>query len=110
MVDGLRELVGELRVLQVPPDLNHLLLRVREIAFRVPSECRDLGRMLDGNRGSAEDISEIVGHVVGKCNRTDKVRPEAIEAKWTQDILKERGLKAPIGEVKALPASQAPKL
>ncbi len=45
-----------------------------------------------------------------KSISTDKVRPEAIEAKWTQDILKERGLKAPIGEVKALPASQAPKL
>src|SRR5436853_413260 len=44
-----------------------------------------------------------------KSISTDKVRPEAIEAKWTQDILKERGLKAPIGEVKALPASQAPK-
>ena len=39
----------------------------------------------------------------------EKVRPEAIEAKWTEDILKERGLKAPVGEVKALPESQAPK-
>ena len=37
------------------------------------------------------------------------MRPEAIEAKWTEEILKERGLKAPIGQVKALPASQAPK-
>ena len=44
-----------------------------------------------------------------KSINTEKIRPEAIESKWTEDILKERGLKAPIGEVKALPASQAPK-
>jgi NitT/TauT family transport system substrate-binding protein len=44
-----------------------------------------------------------------KSISTEKIRPEAIEAKWTEDILKERGLKAPIGEVKALPAAQAPK-
>jgi hypothetical protein len=37
------------------------------------------------------------------------VRPEAIEASWTEEILKERGLKAPIAQVKALPASQVPK-
>ncbi len=44
-----------------------------------------------------------------KSINVEKLRPEAIEAKWTEDILKERGLKAPIGEVKALPDSQAPK-
>src|SRR5688500_5740965 len=44
-----------------------------------------------------------------KSINTEKVRPEAIEAKWTEEILKERGLKAPIAQVKALPASQAPK-
>jgi len=44
-----------------------------------------------------------------KSINTEKVRPEAIEAKWTEEILKERGLKAPIGQVKSLPASQAPK-
>ncbi len=44
-----------------------------------------------------------------KSINTEKVRPEAIEAKWTEDILKERKLKAPIAEVRALPASQAPK-
>jgi NitT/TauT family transport system substrate-binding protein len=44
-----------------------------------------------------------------KSINTEKIRPEAIEAKWTEEILKERGLKAPIGEIKALPASQAPK-
>jgi NitT/TauT family transport system substrate-binding protein len=38
-----------------------------------------------------------------------ELRPEAIEASWTEQILKERGLKAPIGEVKALPDTQAPK-
>src|SRR5438477_5126079 len=43
-----------------------------------------------------------------KSISTEKVRPEAIESKWTEDILKERGLKAPIAIVKALPASQAP--
>ena len=47
-------------------------------------------------------------HSVKSIN-VDKLRPEAIESKWTEDILKERGLKAPIGEVKALPESQAPK-
>ena len=44
-----------------------------------------------------------------KSINVDKLRPEAVEAKWTEDILKERGLKAPIGEVKALPDAQAPK-
>jgi len=44
-----------------------------------------------------------------KSINVDKLRPEAIEAKWTEDILKERGLQAPIGEVKALPDSQAPR-
>jgi sulfonate transport system substrate-binding protein len=44
-----------------------------------------------------------------KSINVDKMRPEAVESKWTEDILKERGLKAPIGQVKALPDSQAPK-
>ena len=44
-----------------------------------------------------------------KSINVEKVRPEAIEATWTEEILKERGLKAPIGQVKALPESQAPK-
>lgn len=39
----------------------------------------------------------------------EKLRPEAIEAKWTEEILRERGLKAPIGEVRAQPDSKAPK-
>jgi NitT/TauT family transport system substrate-binding protein len=47
-------------------------------------------------------------HSVKSIN-TDKIRPEAIEAKWADEVLKERGLKAPIGEVKALPDAQAPK-
>jgi NitT/TauT family transport system substrate-binding protein len=45
-----------------------------------------------------------------KSINTDKVRPEAIDARWTEEILKERKLKAPIGTVKSLPADQAPKL
>ena len=44
-----------------------------------------------------------------KSINVDKMRPEAVESKWTEDILKERGLKAPIGQVRALPDSQAPK-
>jgi NitT/TauT family transport system substrate-binding protein len=44
-----------------------------------------------------------------KSINVEKVRPEAIDSKWTEEILKERGLKAPIAEVRALPASQAPK-
>ena len=44
-----------------------------------------------------------------KSINTETVRPEAIEATWTEQILKERGLKAPIAQVKALPTSQAPK-
>jgi len=44
-----------------------------------------------------------------KSINVDKMRPEAIDSKWTEEILKERGLKAPIGEIKALPDSQAPK-
>jgi len=47
-------------------------------------------------------------HSVKSIN-VDKLRPDAIESKWTEEILKERGLKAPIGEVRALPDSQAPK-
>lgn len=44
-----------------------------------------------------------------KSINVETLRPEAIESKWTEEILKERGLKAPIGEVKALPESMAPK-
>ena len=35
----------------------------------------------------------------------DKLRPDAVMPEFANDVLKERGLKAPIGEVKALPAS-----
>ena len=40
---------------------------------------------------------------------TESVRPEAIDATWTEQILKERGAEAPIGQVKALPPAQAPR-
>jgi NitT/TauT family transport system substrate-binding protein len=44
-----------------------------------------------------------------KSINVEKLRPDAIEPQWTEQILKERGLKAPIGEVKGLPDAQAPK-
>jgi NitT/TauT family transport system substrate-binding protein len=44
-----------------------------------------------------------------KSINVEKLRADAIEPQWTEDILKARGLKAPIGEVKAQPDSQAPK-
>ena len=44
-----------------------------------------------------------------KSINVEKLRPDAIEPQWTEEILKQRGLKAPIGEVKALPDAQAPK-
>ncbi len=44
-----------------------------------------------------------------KAIGVEAVRPEAIESKWTETILKGRGLRAPIGQVRALPDSQAPK-
>jgi NitT/TauT family transport system substrate-binding protein len=44
-----------------------------------------------------------------KSINVEQVRPEAIQASWTEEILKERGLKAPIGEIRAQPDSQAPK-
>lgn len=47
-------------------------------------------------------------HTIKSIN-VDKLRPEAVDASWTEAILKARGLRAPIGEVKALPDSQAPK-
>ena len=40
-----------------------------------------------------------------KSINTPKLRPEAVMPQFTQEILKERGLKAPIGIVKALPDS-----
>jgi NitT/TauT family transport system substrate-binding protein len=37
-----------------------------------------------------------------------KMRPEAVMRDFTDQILKERNLKAPIGDVATLPESQAP--
>ena len=70
-----------------------------------PLRCKDpgqIGLLLDPYPQTIEETVAI------KSISTEKVRPEAIESKWTEDILKERGLKAPIAVVKALPASQAP--
>jgi NitT/TauT family transport system substrate-binding protein len=44
-----------------------------------------------------------------KSISTEKLRPEAVMPEFTERILKERGLKAPIGDVVALPDSSAPK-
>lgn len=44
-----------------------------------------------------------------KAINVDKLRPEAIAPEFAEQILKERGLKSPIGEVNALPISAAPK-
>ncbi len=44
-----------------------------------------------------------------KSINTEKLRPEAVMPEFTEQILKERGLKAPIGDVLALPDSAAPK-
>ena len=41
-----------------------------------------------------------------KSINVDKLRPEAVMPEFAQAVLKERGLTAPIGEVKAMPASE----
>ncbi len=44
-----------------------------------------------------------------KSINTPTVRPEAVMPEFTQAVLKERGLKAPLGEIRQLPDSMAPK-
>lgn len=44
-------------------------------------------------------------HTIKSIN-VEKLRPEAVMPEFTEAILKERGLKAPIGEVKGLPLSE----
>jgi sulfonate transport system substrate-binding protein len=44
-----------------------------------------------------------------KSISTPQVRPEAVMPEFTQQVLKERGIKAPIGEVRQLPNEQGPK-
>lgn len=46
---------------------------------------------------------------LNKAINVDKLRPEAVMPEFTEQILKERGLKAPVGEIEALPVSAAPK-
>jgi NitT/TauT family transport system substrate-binding protein len=41
-----------------------------------------------------------------KSINVDKLRPEAVMPEFAEAALKERGVKSPIGEVKALPASE----
>ena len=44
-----------------------------------------------------------------KSINVEKLRPEAVMPEFADQVLKERNLKAPIGDVVALPDSQAPK-
>ena len=44
-----------------------------------------------------------------KSISTPQLRPEAVMPQFTQEVLKERGLKAPLGEIRQLPDSAAPK-
>ena len=44
-----------------------------------------------------------------KSINVETLRPESIDASWTEQVMKERNVKAPIGEVKGLPDAQAPK-
>ena len=44
-----------------------------------------------------------------KSINVDKLRPDAVMPEFTEQILKERGLKAPIGDVSALADAEAPK-
>ena len=44
-----------------------------------------------------------------KSINVEKLRPEAVMAEFTEQVLKERNLKAPIGDVVALPDARAPK-
>ncbi len=47
-------------------------------------------------------------HTIKTIN-VDKLRPDAIMPQFTEQVLKERGLKAPIGDVVAFPDADAPK-
>jgi NitT/TauT family transport system substrate-binding protein len=58
-----------------------------------------------------KDIHDLVDRGVAflranKVINVDKLRADAIMPEFTEQILAERGMKAPIGEVKALPAAQ----
>jgi NitT/TauT family transport system substrate-binding protein len=44
-----------------------------------------------------------------KSINAPKLRPEAVMTQFTEDILKERKLKAPVGDVETLPDAKAPK-
>jgi NitT/TauT family transport system substrate-binding protein len=44
-----------------------------------------------------------------KSINVEKLRPEAVMPEFAEQVLKERNLKAPIGDVIALPDAQAPK-
>jgi NitT/TauT family transport system substrate-binding protein len=44
-----------------------------------------------------------------KSINVEKLRPEAVMPEFAEQVLKERNLKAPIGDVIALPDAEAPK-
>jgi NitT/TauT family transport system substrate-binding protein len=44
-----------------------------------------------------------------KSINVEKLRPEAVMPEFADAVLKERGMKAPIGDVNAMPDSMAPK-
>ena len=56
---------------------------------------------------SVELISRAAAFLFSiKSINVEKLRPEAIMPEFTQQILKERNLTAPIGQIKALPESE----
>lgn len=64
--------------------------------------------------GFTPEVKELVSRAAKflysiKSINVETLRPDAVDAKWTEEILKERGMKAPVGQVKALPEGQAPK-
>lgn len=44
-----------------------------------------------------------------KSINVDKLRPEAVMPEFAEQVLKERGLKSPVGRIDAMPADSAPK-
>jgi len=54
------------------------------------------------------DKATVFLHSIKSIN-VDRLRPEAVMPEFAEAVLKERNLKAPIGDVSALPNSQAPQ-
>ncbi len=61
--------------------------------------------------GITPDATELITRATKflfsiKSINVDKLRPDAVMPQFADEVLKERGLKSPIGEVKALPISE----